>query len=96
MPFNIPLMLNITNMFGNWLNRVAKKTKDRLELVCALFFGAIWKVRNDFVFNKKNFPIIFAGYPYGYPLDPYVVLSTVGGGATCFEYWVQPTSNNNT
>jgi hypothetical protein len=39
MAFNIPPPSNITNMFGNWLNGVAKKTKLTLDLVCALYFG---------------------------------------------------------
>jgi hypothetical protein len=37
------------------------------------------KVRNDFIFNKKNFSIIPAGCPIGYSLDR---LSLAGGGAS--------------
>jgi hypothetical protein len=44
------------NTFGNWLNGVPKKDKEHIRVgVCALFW-AIWTVRNDFIFNKKNFP----------------------------------------
>jgi hypothetical protein len=36
--------------------------------------------------NQKIF--IFAGYPYGHPLDPYVVLSLTRGGAGGDGFWV--------
>jgi hypothetical protein len=56
MTFNIPDPSNVTNLFGNWLKGVAKKDKGHIRVgVCALFW-AIWKVRNDFIFNKKSFP----------------------------------------
>jgi hypothetical protein len=35
----------------------------------------------------------FAGYPFGYLLDPYVVLSPAGGAAPGHGYWVQPFGN---
>jgi hypothetical protein len=38
--------------------------------------------------NQKT--LIFAGYPYGYPLDPYVVLSPTRGAAGSDGFWVQP------
>ena len=96
MTFNIPSPLNITNLFGNWLNGVAKKDKAHIRVgVCALLW-AIWNVRNGCIFNKKKFSIIFAGYSHGYPLDPYVVLSSPGGRAPGFGYWVQPTGDGST
>jgi hypothetical protein len=56
MSFNIPPPLNITNLFGNWLNGVPKKDKAYIRVgVCAVLW-AIWKVRNDCIFNKKKFP----------------------------------------
>jgi hypothetical protein len=56
MAFNIPPPSNITNMFGNWLNGVAKKDKVHIRVgVCALLW-AIWNVRNDYIFNRKSFP----------------------------------------
>jgi hypothetical protein len=56
MTFNIPPPTNVTNTFGNWLNGVPKKDKEHIRVgVCALFW-AIWTVRNDFIFNRKNFP----------------------------------------
>jgi hypothetical protein len=33
---------------------------------------------------------LFAFYPYGYPLDPYVVLSSTKGAAGGDGLWVQP------
>jgi hypothetical protein len=56
MTFNIPPQTNATNMFGNWLNGVAKKDKGHIRVgVCALLW-AIWTVRNDVIFNRKSFP----------------------------------------
>jgi hypothetical protein len=34
--------------------------------------------------------LIFVGYPYGYPLNPYVVLSLTRGAAGGDRFWVQP------
>jgi hypothetical protein len=50
---------------------------------------AIWIVRNDFIFNKKKVPILYAGYSFSYPLDPYVVPFLASGGAQEHGYWVQ-------
>jgi hypothetical protein len=56
MTFAISPPSNINNMFGNWLNGIAKKDKGFIRIgVCALLW-AIWKVRNDFIFNKTAFP----------------------------------------
>jgi hypothetical protein len=41
--------------------------------VCAILM-AIWHVRDDFIFI---FPRMLAGYPFSYPLYPYVVLFAV-------------------
>jgi hypothetical protein len=50
--FNIPPPANVTNMFGNWLNGVEKKSKAQIRTgICALMW-AIWNCRNDLVFNK--------------------------------------------
>jgi hypothetical protein len=39
-----------------------------------------------FLTNQKH--QLFAGYPYGYTLDPYVVLSPTSEGAACHGFWV--------
>jgi hypothetical protein len=84
--FNMPPPTNITNLFGNWLNGVPKKEKGHIRVgICAMLW-AIWRVRNDFIFNKKKFPIIFAGNSFGHSLDPYVVLPTAGGRVSGFGY----------
>jgi hypothetical protein len=50
--FNIPPPMNITNLFGNWLNGIDKKTKERIRVgVCALIW-TIWNCRNEVVFNR--------------------------------------------
>jgi hypothetical protein len=56
MTFNIRPPVNITNLFGNWLNGVAKKDKGHIRVGVRALLWAIWNVRNDFVFNKKSFP----------------------------------------
>jgi two-component response regulator (ARR-B family) len=44
--------MNITNLVGNWLNGIGKKTKERIRVgVCALVW-TIWNFRNEVVFNK--------------------------------------------
>jgi hypothetical protein len=93
MSFNIPPPFNITNLFGNWLNGVPKKDKAYIRVgVCAVLW-AIWKVRNDWIFNKKKLPSFFVGYSGGYPPDLCVVLSTAGGRPIGCGYWVQPIEN---
>jgi hypothetical protein len=50
--FSIPPPSNITNLFGNWLNGIDKKTKERIRVgVCALVW-TIWNCRNEVVFNR--------------------------------------------
>jgi hypothetical protein len=96
MTFNIPPPTNVTNMFGNCLNGVAKKDKGHIRVgVCALLW-VIWTVRNDVSINKKKFPIFYAGYSFGYLLDPYVVLSPARGCALGHRYWVQPFGDGST
>jgi hypothetical protein len=41
--------------------------------------------------NRKK--LLPAGYPYGYPLDLYVVLSPIRGAAGGDGFWVQPFGN---
>jgi hypothetical protein len=77
MTFNIPPPLNITNLFGKWLNGVNKKVKLTLELEYMLCFGQYGRCEIIAFLTKKKVSIIFAGYSFGYPLDPYVVLSSV-------------------
>jgi hypothetical protein len=38
--------------------------------------------------NRKT--LIFAGFPYGYPLDLYVVLSPIRRAAGSDGFWMQP------
>jgi hypothetical protein len=50
--FNIPPPANVTNMLGNWLNGVERKTKAQIRTdICALMWD-IWNSCNDLVFNK--------------------------------------------
>jgi hypothetical protein len=54
--------------------------------VCAIIW-AIWNARIKFLTEKF---LTFEGYTGGYPLDPYVVLSTASGVLGVHGYWVQP------
>jgi hypothetical protein len=87
MAFNITLPTSIDHLFGTWLNGIIKSEKANIRVrVCALIW-IIWHVQNEFIFNKSNFPSFFAGYPFGYPQDPYVVFSPAGGAAPGHRYW---------
>jgi hypothetical protein len=45
---------NITNLFGNWLNGIAKKDLVNIRVgVCSIVWD-IWNVRNKVVFNKPK------------------------------------------
>ena len=52
--FNITPPTSITNLFGNWLNGVDKKTKANIHVGVCAFLWAIWNCRNDVVFNKTG------------------------------------------
>jgi hypothetical protein len=52
--FDLPPPANITNMFGNWLNGVDKKTKDRIPIGVSAFCWSIWSCRNKIVFNSST------------------------------------------
>jgi hypothetical protein len=90
MTFGLSPPKNITNLFVNWLKGIPKKELIKIRVgVCAVIW-TMWNIRNDFIFNKSKKIFIFAGYPYGHPLDPYVVLSQIRGGAGGDGLWVQP------
>ena len=57
--YNIPPPTNVTNMFGNWLRGIDKKTKDRIRIGVSAICWSIWNCRNDIVFNRKdNFHVL--------------------------------------
>jgi hypothetical protein len=45
--------------------------------------------RNDYILTNQK-TLIYVGYPYGYPLDSYVVLSPTRGVVGVDRFWVQP------
>jgi hypothetical protein len=88
MAFNIRQPSNITNLFGNWLNGVAKKEKSHIEFMCVLCFGRYEMCVTVVSLTKnKKLPIFFAGYSFGYALDPY---------APGYAYWVCNQHRNST
>jgi hypothetical protein len=96
MALNISPPLNINNLFGTWLNGVPKTEKVHIRVGTYAISWAIWHVRNDFIFNKSHFPLFFTGYSFGYPLDPYMVLSPTYGAPSGHGYLVQPFGNGST
>ena len=52
--YNIPPPTNVSNMFGNWLNGVDKKTKARIHIGVSAICWSIWNCRNNLVFNRQN------------------------------------------
>jgi hypothetical protein len=52
--FDLPPPSNITNMFGNWLNGVDKKAKDRIRIGVSALCWSIWRCRNNIVFNNST------------------------------------------
>jgi hypothetical protein len=77
--------MNITNLFGNWLNGIDKKTKERIHVgVCALVW-TIWNCRNEVVFNRCVNPnFLQVGF-----IDSSVVIPSSYGAAGAFGYWMQ-------
>jgi hypothetical protein len=79
---------NVNNLFRSWLKGIPKKDLNQIRVgVCAIIW-AIWNPRNDFIFNKQK-NTHFTGYSYGYPQDPYGVLSPTRGAAGGNRFWVQ-------
>ena len=57
--YNITPPVNVTNMFGNWLNGVEKKTKARIRIGVAAICWSIWNCRNNIIFNRaRNFHVM--------------------------------------
>ena len=52
--FNIIPPLNVSNMFGIWLNGVDKNTKARIRVGACALVWSIWNCRNDIIFNKRT------------------------------------------
>jgi hypothetical protein len=52
--YNIPPPANITNMFGRWLNGVRKEDKQKIRIGVSALCWAIWRTRNDMIFNKQT------------------------------------------
>jgi hypothetical protein len=46
--------MNITNMFGNWLNEVRKVNKDIIRIGVSALCWSIWRTQNDIIFNEQK------------------------------------------
>ena len=90
MPYCLSPPKNVTNIFGNWLKYISKMVLKIIRVrVCCAVLWAIWNIRNGLVFNQQKSTYFFAGYPFSYLLDPYVVLSPSNGSAQGRGFWVQ-------
>jgi hypothetical protein len=49
---------SITNIFGNWLNRINNRFKKHIRVGAITFIWSFWLCRNDKVFNDKNSSIL--------------------------------------
>ena len=49
---------SINHMFGSWLSNQNKKIRSLIWVVVAAFCWAIWRCRNDIVFNKIRINLI--------------------------------------
>jgi hypothetical protein len=61
------------------------KIKPILELVCGLYFGR-YGMFPMILPSTRKLPIIFTGYSFSNPLDPYVVLSPTGVAALGYRF----------
>ena len=52
--YDLPSPTSVTNMFGNWLNGVDRKSKARIRIGVSALCWSIWRCRNDIIFNKKT------------------------------------------
>jgi two-component response regulator (ARR-B family) len=41
-------------MFGRWLNGVRKDDKQKIRIGVSAICWAVWRTRNDIIFNKQN------------------------------------------
>jgi hypothetical protein len=88
--FDITPPTNITNLFGNWLNGIDKKTRAKIRIGVLALVWSIWNCRNNIVFNRKDSTIFFACYSYGYTLDSAMAFPIPGGSAGMYGFWMQP------
>lgn len=51
--FDLPPPTNVSNMFGNWLDGVDRKSKARIRIGVSALCWSIWRCRNDIIFNNK-------------------------------------------
>jgi hypothetical protein len=50
--YNLPPSTNITNMLGNWLNRMPKDDKAIRRIGVSTLCWSLWTYQNNIIFNK--------------------------------------------
>jgi hypothetical protein len=71
---------SITNIFGNWLNRINNRFKKYIRVGAIAFIWSIWLCKNDKVFNDKKL-FYLAGYLQGHWYTLFMVISAASGGS---------------
>jgi hypothetical protein len=74
--YNLPPPTNITNMLGNWLNRMPKDDKAIIRIGVSTLCWSIWTYRNNIIFNKQNdtiFCMLFDWLYTGFHLLSYLL-----------------------
>jgi hypothetical protein len=74
--YDLPAPTNIANLFGNWLGGVDKETKAIIRIGVSALCWAIWRCRNDIIFNqKKNFNFLQVIYSMVHWVQLWALLS---------------------
>jgi hypothetical protein len=89
MTFGLTSPKKITNLFGNWLKGIPKNNLVQIRVGVCVVIWTLWNTRNDDILNNPKIQT-FVGYPYGYLLDSYVVLSPTRGVAGGNGFCMQP------
>jgi hypothetical protein len=88
--FSLTPPKNDTNLFRKWLNGIDKQVCQTNYGWSMCYYLGIVECEKSSYFQQTESHIIFVGYPNGYALDPYVVLSSSSGAARCHGFRVQP------
>jgi hypothetical protein len=87
MTFGLEAPKNVSNLSGNWLKGIPKKDLIWIIVGVCVVIWAIWNNGNYYILTNQK-TLLYAGYLYGYALDPYVILSPTRGTSGVDGFWV--------